>query len=118
MEIKYTSGDKFDTIQPIGRLDSFTSPQLEEMLYQQIHAGRFNFIVDLSQLEYLSSSGIRVFVNAQKICLKKDGVICMVSTPDLIMTTFQLFGFDKIFQFYETLETAAASFEDYKAYDD
>ena len=49
-----------------GRLDTMTSPQLEETLKDSLD-GVTSLIMDFEKLEYISSAGLRVLLSAQKI---------------------------------------------------
>ena len=60
-----TEGDKV-TVSLEGRLDTNTSPALETELSEILKRGRLHLVLDFSKLEYISSSGLRVLLNAQK----------------------------------------------------
>ena len=49
---------------PRGRLDAATSPQFQDKLFGLIDQGQTEFLIDCSQLEYVSSAGLRVFFQA------------------------------------------------------
>ena len=65
MEINKVVDDKKCTIELTGRLDTLTSPQLEEAL-KEVPEDTNELVLDLKELEYVSSAGLRVFLNAQK----------------------------------------------------
>lgn len=56
----------FRTIAPEGRLDTITAPELDSIIKSQL-TGVTDLKFDLSGLEYISSSGLRVLLSAQKI---------------------------------------------------
>ena len=70
MEINKVIEDKCATVALSGRLDTLTSPQLEEAL-RELPADITKLVIDLKDLEYVSSAGLRVFLNAQKSMMEK-----------------------------------------------
>ena len=63
MNINIIQNDKELTVSVEGRLDTLTSPELEEQLADKID-GFKKLIFDFSRLEYISSAGLRVLVGA------------------------------------------------------
>jgi len=64
-----------------GRLDTHTAPDLEQALNRLFAPGRkiLRLVFDLSQLEYLSSAGIRCFVRARKAVEPTGGKVALVN---------------------------------------
>jgi anti-anti-sigma factor len=64
----------------VGRLDSSTAPQLDEVLDRVLHGTPLSRLVfDLSRLEYLSSAGIRCFIRARKAIESRGGKVAIVN---------------------------------------
>lgn len=64
----------------VGRLDSSTAPQLDEVLDRVLHGTPLKRLVfDLSRLEYLSSAGIRCFIRARKAIEAGGGKVAIVN---------------------------------------
>lgn len=77
-----------------GRLDTSTSPQLEEELKTALDGiGALAF--DLSALEYISSAGLRVLLSAQKVMNKQGSMVVRGANED-IMEIFDVTGFADI----------------------
>lgn len=91
MEISKTlnGGDLLIAIK--GRLDTVTAPDLEKQLQLD---GITSLVLDFSELEYISSAGLRTILNAQKKMLNKKMVITNVK-PE-ILEIFEMTGFDSI----------------------
>lgn len=79
------------TIALEGRLDTTTSPQLENELHPDIDAAT-EVIFDLEQLQYISSAGLRVLLSAQKI-MNKQGTMTIKNVCPEIMDIFDVTGF-------------------------
>ena len=94
MEIS-TKTVQFETIITLnGRLDTGTSPALEAEI-KKINSSLKKLTLDFSKLEYLSSSGLRVILGAQKL-MNKQGDMIITNVNDLIMEIFDTTGFSNI----------------------
>ncbi len=79
------------TVKIIGRLDTTTAPQLDSFLRDSL-SGVTNLLLDFSQLEYLSSAGLRVLLATQKT-MNKQGSMVIKNVNDTIMEVFDITGF-------------------------
>lgn len=77
-----------------GRLDTLTSPQLEEKLNASLE-GVSNLVLDLEKLDYMSSAGLRVLLAAQKR-MNKQGSMKVTHVNPIIMEIFEVTGFSDI----------------------
>ena len=77
-----------------GRLDTSTSPQLENDLKANID-GVSELIFDIKDLQYISSAGLRVLLSAQKI-MNKQGSMVVTGVNSTIMEIFEVTGFSDI----------------------
>ena len=111
MEYKITELIHVDLIEIEGRIDSYSAPQVDEALKALIANDHGNFIVDMKNVSFISSSGILVFVNTQKRLLQqKRGEIVFSRMSDLVCSGFKLAGFDRLFAFYNDIDTAVNRF--------
>ena len=74
-----------------GRLDTMTSPQLEEELKTSLE-GITDLTFDFEKLEYISSAGLRVLLSAQKT-MNKQGSMKIVHVSEPVMDVFDVTGF-------------------------
>ena len=77
-----------------GRLDTTTAPELEAALNEALD-GVEALTIDLEQLEYISSAGLRVLLSAQKI-MNKQGEMKLIHVSDVINEIFEVTGFSDI----------------------
>lgn len=77
-----------------GRLDTTTAPQLEGELKKSI-SGAKKLVLDFSELEYLSSAGLRVLLAAQKI-MNKQGEMIIRNVNETISEIFEVTGFSDV----------------------
>ena len=87
---KHTEGKKL-TIALEGRLDTTTAPELEAELNASLD-GVTDLTLDLEQLLYLSSAGLRVILSAQKR-MNKQGQMVVRHVNETIMEVFEVTGF-------------------------
>ena len=77
-----------------GRLDTSTAPQLEEVIAKSL-SGVEELVMDCKELEYVSSAGLRVLLQAQKK-MSTGGSLKLVNVNEAIMEVFEITGFDSI----------------------
>ena len=88
--MKTSEGTKL-TLALEGRLDTTTAPQLEAEIKSSI-SGVTELVLDFSQLEYLSSAGLRVLLAAQKV-MNKQGTMVIRHVNETIQEVFEVTGF-------------------------
>ncbi len=85
------------TIALEGRLDTTTSPELEVVL-KEVLPDATEMVFDLAALEYISSSGLRVLLMAQKQ-MNKQGPMVIKGVNEIVMEVFEVTGFSDILTF-------------------
>jgi anti-anti-sigma factor len=93
-----------------GRLDGASSGGFETRMLAQIDAGDRNFLIDMAQLDYISSVGLRVFMLATKRLKPLGGRIVLCALQPSIKQLFDIAGFSTIFTITATREEAASLF--------
>lgn len=95
MNITKSYDEKELTLTIEGRVDTITSQELENEINNE--SGNFNsLILDFTDLEYISSAGLRVLIATQKK-LKADNIPLVIrNVNDIIGEIFKMSGFDKI----------------------
>jgi anti-anti-sigma factor len=112
MELNTESMKRCELITVAGRVDSARAPELEATLVDLIEAGRRNFVVNLRDVDYISSAGLKALLAAQikvRRRVPRGGVAISQISPSL-METFQLVGLDGLFDFHESDVEAVGSF--------
>ena len=94
MKINKTNEGEKLTISIEGRLDTTTSPELSRELETSLN-GVSQLIFDLTNLEYISSSGLRVLLSAQK-AMNGKGTMIVKNVSELVMEVFDITGFTDI----------------------
>ncbi|MBQ2228313.1 MAG: STAS domain-containing protein [Firmicutes bacterium] len=91
---KKAAGDAL-TIALEGRLDTTTSPQLDEEIETSLDGIR-DLTMDFSELNYISSAGLRVLLRAQRKMNGCQGAMRVTGVNDSIMEIFEITGFSEI----------------------
>ena len=89
-----------------GKLDATTAKTFEDRILGVINSGTQRLVVDLSQLDYISSSGLRVFIIAAKRLQTVDGKIVLCSMKDHVRQVFDLAGFSSMLSIYGSRDEA------------
>lgn len=77
-----------------GRIDANTAPQLEAELNNSLD-GMADLTLDLKNLTYISSAGLRVLLVAQKQMMKQ-GAMRVINVCEAVMDVFEMTGFADI----------------------
>ena len=94
MTIEIKRNAEETTIKLVGRLDTTTAPALDKTINEDI-AGTKNLILDVKELEYISSAGLRVLLGAQKK-MQKIGSMKVTNVREEVMEVFEMTGFADI----------------------
>ena len=89
-----------------GRLDTTNYGLLENKLMTLIDAGKIRMIIDCSKMDYVSSSGLRVFLMTLKRITYEKGRFILAELPETIREIFEIAGFTTIFEIAKTREEA------------
>ena len=108
MEIQTQEYKRIAVVTVTGRVDSSTSADLEAILQALIDRGKKNLVLDMASVEFLSSSGLRVLVNAFKAC-KGGGELCIAQPSERAASSLSIAGVDTLFRIHATREAAVAS---------
>jgi anti-sigma B factor antagonist len=89
-----------------GRLDATTVGQLERALTDAQLAGSRALVVDMGDLTYVSSSGLRVLLSARSAARKRDGDIFLCALGRNVREVFDMVGFSAVFSIFDTCDQA------------
>lgn len=93
MEIKFIKNDGNLMVNPEGRLDTNTAPELESFFNANI-GDTDALVIDCEKLEYVSSAGLRVLLSAQK---KMKNSMKLINVCESVMEVFEITGFVDVF---------------------
>jgi anti-sigma B factor antagonist len=102
MEISTQEFKHCEMIKIKGRVDSATAPQMAQALENAAEGGKYKLVVDMSELEYMSSAGFRALLAAQRNSKKYNrGEVVLASVPERIREALELAGFTELFKTFD-----------------
>lgn len=93
-----------------GRLDTSTSGYGYDEMIRIAKSGNKKIVVNLKELEYVSSAGLRVFLTAAKLVQTGGGQIKFCHPTDLVKKAFEISGFNSLLKLYATEGEAIKAF--------
>ena len=93
MDIYEERKDGFLVLGLEGRLDATNSKMFEDKILAVIDEGERQLVIDLSQLNYVSSAGLRVFLLASKRLSPAGGKLVLCSLQEPVKEVFEIVGF-------------------------
>lgn len=94
-----------------GPLDTVASYMFQEKMGTLIKRNFYKFVVDLEQLDYISSAGIGVFPGMVKQLQQNNGGLVFINVPEKTQKLFEMIGLTSIFPIKENLKEAVAALE-------
>ncbi len=110
MEVSEKTQDGILILGLNGRLDATTANDFEQQLMARIADGSVKLVLDLENMDYISSAGLRVLLKAVKELKAKSGTLYLCHVKDYVREVFDLSGFVTFLPIYETLEESLQAF--------
>ncbi len=111
MEITSQRYKHCDVLKIDGKVDSYTAPDLTKAIEDLNNESRFKIVLDLTNLEYMSSAGFRALLVGQRTCKRFNrGEIVLACVPKRIMDALELTGFTPLFKIYDDITSAVGYF--------
>jgi len=111
MEITIKQYKHCDMLSIQGKVDSYTAPDLTKAIESLNSNGQFKIVLDLGNLEYMSSAGFRALLIGQRNCKRYNrGEIILTRVPKKICDALELTGFTPLFRMFDDVTAAVGSF--------
>ncbi len=94
-------------IAPSGRLDGANASMFERQCNTEIEKDEGNVLLDLSELEYVSSAGLRVILTIAKSLKSQARTFKVCSVPANVSEVFRISGFSQILDIVENRASAS-----------
>ena len=101
MQISTRTSNDIHIVAITGSLDSTTSPEAQKSL-DAVVAGARKVALDFSQLDYISSAGLRILLGAAKQLRGKGGTLGMFGLNQSVREVFEISGFSSILSVYQS----------------
>lgn len=109
MNIKEETVNGATVLKTEGRIDSGNAAEFEARLVQAVGGGKSRVVVDMAQLNYISSAGLRSLLVAAKKARPAGGRIALSAMAPHIREVFDLSGFSSLFEIHSDAAAAVAA---------
>ena len=97
MDISLNNENSVLTVEVSGRVDTTTAPELEKAVFDNIDSAN-ELVLDLKDMAYISSAGLRVMLKAHKL-MSAQGSLIIKNVQSDVMEVFEMTGFSDILRF-------------------
>ncbi len=108
MELETKKNDSSLIIKAKGRMDAKTAPDFEKECLEWIDKNETNLIINLGELDYISSAGLRSLLSVGKKLKSEGGKIVFCKLSGMVREVFDISGFASIFPVFDSEEDAVA----------
>ena len=112
MKIDKSKSGNLLVLGPRGRLDSEGGPVLEDLVLKQVEGGERDIVIDLSQVDYMSSRGLRVVITGAKACQAAGGRLVACSPQTGVKKIIEMTGIPTMIGLFESCDEAFRSYEE------
>lgn len=109
-KIDHRTNNGFEVLDLYGELDAHTASQLEDSLKRLINNQKSNIIVNFSELDYIASAGLGVFMAYIEDVRSIGGDIKLTNMNDKVYNVFDLLGFPTLYDILEDEKQAVEKF--------
>ena len=94
-----------------GSLDGHTFVQMERRMKELVAEDHTVFVIELSELAYIASAGVGVFINIQQSVSEQGGGLLLVNPSPVVKEVFDILGLQALFQIHDDTGAALAAAE-------
>jgi anti-sigma B factor antagonist len=111
MTIRIAANDTgFWTVTLDGRVDLPAARALEDALNELCDSGRSRIVVDLSNVPYMASAGLKALLSGLRRARLLGGDVRLAGLTERVREVFEMSGFDQVFVIYPSAAAAVASY--------
>ncbi len=111
VDVTYSGkNDEIAVIEARGFIDTTTAPDLEKKLEEQLALNKYKIVVDLKNIDYVSSAGWGVFVSEIREIRENSGDLVLSNMSPDVYDVYELMEFSSILKSFDSLEEAVAGF--------
>ena len=94
-----------------GYIDTTTSGLLESKMGELMSGKHYKILIDLGEVDYISSAGWGIFISEIKNIRKNKGDLKLVNMKPEVMEIFELLDFTNILEYYKSVDEAIKKFK-------
>ncbi|MEX2628374.1 MAG: STAS domain-containing protein [Tistlia sp.] len=98
MEIKQENRNGLTVMSLAGKLDTVSSPEVQSALTAALEAADKGVVIDMAEVAYVSSAGLRVMLIGGKTAKAKDKAFRLAGLKPAVAEVFKMSGFDRLLE--------------------
>jgi anti-sigma B factor antagonist len=110
MEFSSKEMKRCEVVYVSGRVDSSTAPELQEHLNELLKRGRYHLVLNLKDVPFLSSAGLRALLSTLQACKRHGGDVRLSEVSEQVARVLELTSFDVYFKCFASDAEAVGSF--------
>ena len=110
MEITQRVEGDITVFLPDGRIDTLAADEMDQALQAAVAGGSHKIVVDMSKVEYINSSGLRVLAAVLVKCRDEGGDMKLAALNERVTRVFSIIGFGLLMSLHGTSDAAVADF--------
>ncbi|MDD4189939.1 MAG: STAS domain-containing protein [Mangrovibacterium sp.] len=110
MKLVHQTADDIVILSVSGKIDTNTSSEFETEIQSVIDGGGKKILIDCTQLDHISSAGLRVILLAAKKLKRSDGKIVLSSLKEHVKAIFEIAGFSDMLPIAATIDEGINNF--------
>lgn len=93
-----------------GSIDGSNSISLEQVFSDQVNKGHIKLVADVTDVNYISSSGLRALLGSMRSCRAQDGDLRIAGVQPTVAEVLEISGLAELFVFCDDVDSAVQSF--------
>ena len=110
LDIEHEKKDAVTVVYFMGKMDTRTSPEAEKYVNGLLDEGETNILMNFEELDFISSTGLRVILATGKKLMASSGKLTLCSPNITVNDVLKMSGFNRMFGVFETEEDALGSY--------
>ena len=112
LDLSIAKEDKVSIVYLSGELNALTAGQVSKLLVDLVNEGSYQIILELSELTYITSNGLRPLLEWLEVTKSVSGNrrLAVCSMPEFVKTVFEITGFAHKFPTFDSTESALNTF--------
>ena len=110
MDLAVETSGTVTSISVVGELDTATAPELDQAIQHALESGCVALWLDLTETDYVSSIGLRVFLASLKTIKATGGRMALAGMNEEVQEIMDMAGFSPLFEIFATAEDARSAF--------